>query len=230
MAVCSLCFTSCLSDLDNYESPNGGIKGQILDAETNEPIPLPVQGSTGVIINMFEQNTDATQSVDFYAKMDGSYENAKLFNCDYKIVVNGPFVSPCEEFVTVKGQTTLDLKATPYARINASAQVTGKKITITYKVNPTNSNFKVFASIVKNGGTVRGINVKGGVDNGNANQAGKQTVKEQEGTIVFDLENDKTYQDNLYKIQANGNKIYVRVGAKTEGAVNYSTIIETIVQ
>lgn len=55
MAVCSLCFTSCLSDLDNYESPNGGIKGQILDAETNEPIPLPVQGSTGVIINMFEQ-------------------------------------------------------------------------------------------------------------------------------------------------------------------------------
>ena len=94
MAVCSLCFTSCLSDLDNYESPNGGIKGQILDAETNEPIPLPVQGSTGVIINMFEQNTDATQSVDFYAKMDGSYENAKLFNCDYKIVVKGPFVSP----------------------------------------------------------------------------------------------------------------------------------------
>ena len=82
MAVCSLCFTSCLSDMDNYESPNGGIKGQILDAETNEPIPLPVQGSTGVIINMFEQNTDATQSVDFYAKMDGSYENAKLFNCD----------------------------------------------------------------------------------------------------------------------------------------------------
>ena len=202
MAVCSLCFTSCLSDMDNYESPNGGIKGQILDAETNEPIPLPVQGSTGVIINMFEQNTDATQSVDFYAKMD---------------------VSPCEEFVTVKGQTTLDLKATPYARINASAQVTGKKITITYKVNPTNSNFKV--------SEVYGYwNFAPGVDNGNANQAGKQTVKEQEGTIVFDLENDKTYQDNLYKIQANGNKIYVRVGAKTEGAVNYSTIIETIVQ
>ncbi len=223
MAVCSLCFTSCLSDLDNYESPNGGIKGQILDAETNEPIPLPVQGSTGVIINMFEQNTDATQSVDFYAKTDGSYENTKLFNCDYKIVVNGPFVSPCEEFVTVKGQTTLNLKATPYARINASARVEGKTITITYKVNPTNSNFKV--------SEVYGYwNFAPGVDNGNANQAGKQTVKEQEGTIVFDLENDKNYQDNLYKIKGNGNKIYVRVGAKTESAVNYSIIIETIVQ
>ncbi|WP_235848660.1 DUF3823 domain-containing protein [Parabacteroides timonensis] len=223
LTVCSLCFTSCLSDLDNYDSPNGGIKGQILDAGTNEPIPLPVQGSTGVIINMFEQNTEATQSVDFYAKMDGSYENAKLFNCDYKIVVNGPFVSPCEEFVTVKGQTTLDLKATPYARIEAAAQVNGKQIAITYKVIPTSSDFNV--------SEVYGYwNFAPGVDNGSANQAGKQTVKELEGTIVFDLENDKNYQDNLYKIQGNGNKIYVRVGAKTEGAINYSTIVETVVQ
>lgn len=223
MSICSLCFTSCLSNLDNYDSPNGGIKGQILDAETNEPIPLPVQGSTGVIINMFEQNTDATQSVDFYAKMDGTYENSKLFNCDYKIVVNGPFVSPCEEFITVKGQTTLDLKAIPYARITASAQASGKKITITYKVTPTNSSFSV--------SEVYGYwNFAPGVDNGSANQAGKQTVKGNEGTIVFDLENDKNYQDNLYKIQGNGNKIYVRVGAKTENAINYSTIIETTVQ
>lgn len=223
MVICSFCLTSCLSDLDNYESPNGGIKGQILDAETNEPIPLPVQGSTGIIINMFEQNTDATQSVDFYAQMDGSYENSKLFNCDYKIVVNGPFVSPCEEFVTVKGQTTLDLKATPFARISASAQVAGKKVTVTYRVIPTSSNYDV--------SEVYGYwNFAPGVDNGSTNQAGKQTVNEKEGTIVFDLENDKNYKDNLYKIQGNGNKIYVRIGAKTEGVINYSTIIETIVQ
>lgn len=223
MIVCSFCFTSCLSDLDNYDSPNGGIKGRILDAETNEPIPLPVQGSTGVIINMFEQNTDATQSIDFYAKMDGSYENSKLFNCDYKIVVNGPFVSPCEEFVSVKGQTSFNLKATPYARINASAVVTGKKITITYKVTPTDSKYNV--------SEVYGYwNFAPGIDNGSANQAGKQTVSDKEGTIVFDLENDATYKNNLYKIQGNGNKIYVRIGAKTEGVINYSSIIETVVQ
>ena len=143
MAACSLCFSSCLNDLDNYDAPEGGIKGIILDAETNEPIPMPVQGSTGVIINLFEQNTDATKSVDFYAKMDGTYENSKVFNCDYKIVVNGPFVSKCEEFVTVKGQTTLDMKATPYARIKATAQTSGKKVTISYKVSPSNPAFKV---------------------------------------------------------------------------------------
>lgn len=223
MIVCSLCFTSCLSDLDNYDSPDGGIKGRIVDAETNEPIPLPVQGSTGVIINMFEQNTDATQSVDFYAKMDGSYEHTKLFNCDYKIVVNGPFVSPCEEFITVNGQTSFDLKATPYARINASVAVAGKKVSITYKVIPADSKYNV--------SEVYGYwNFAPGVDNGNANQAGKQTVTTSEGTIVFDLENDATYKENLYKIQGNGNRIYVRIGAKTEGVINYSSIIETVVQ
>ena len=219
MAICSFLFTSCLSDLDNYDAPNGGIKGQILDAETNEPVPLPVQGSTGVIINMFEQNTNATQSVDFYAKMDGSYENTKLFNSDYMIVVNGPFVSPCKEFVTVKGQTVLNMKAIPYARINASANVVGKRITIAYEVMPTDPSFKV--------SEVYGYwNFAPGVDNGNANQAGKLTVKESAGTIVFDLENAKAYQDNLRKIRGNGNKIYLRVGAKTEGVINYSPIME----
>ena len=94
---------------------------------------------------------------------------------------------------------------------------------ITYKVIPTSSNYDV--------SEVYGYwNFAPGVDNGSANQAGKQTVNEKEGTIVFDLENDKNYKDNLYKIQGNGNKIYVRIGAKTEGVINYSTIIETIVQ
>ncbi|HCC52107.1 MAG TPA: hypothetical protein DEQ30_08655, partial [Porphyromonadaceae bacterium] len=63
IAAAILGITSCVNELDNYDAPNGGIKGQILDAETNEPIPLPVQGSTGAIINLFELNTDATMSV-----------------------------------------------------------------------------------------------------------------------------------------------------------------------
>lgn len=222
MTVCSFFLTGCLNELDNYDTPNGGIKGSILDAETNDPVPLPVQGSTGVIINMFEQNTDATKSVDFYAKYDGSYENSQLFNCDYKIVVNGPFVSPCEEMVKVKGQTTVDLKATPYARITASASATSRKVSVSYKVTPTNPSFTV--------SEVYGYwNFAPGVDNGGANQAGKVTVKETEGVIVFDLENDETFKSNLYKIQANGNKIYLRIGAMTEGKINYSTIITVVV-
>ena len=222
-SACLLCLTSCLNDLDNYDAPNGGIKGTIYDAETNKPIPLPVQGSTGVIINMFEQNTDATKFVDFYAKMDGTYENSKIFNCDYKIVVNGPFVSACEGMVTVNGQTTLDLKATPYARISATAQVSGKTVTVSYKVTPTNSNYNV--------SEVYGYwNFAPGVDNGAANYADRQTVKNTEGTITFDLASNPTFNSNIYKINSNDNKIYIRVAAKTEGVINYSDILTVTIQ
>lgn len=217
IAVCAFFLTGCLK-LDNYDAPNGGIRGRILDAATNEPIPLPVQGSTGVIINMFEQNTDATKSVDFYAKYDGSFENSKMFNADYRIVVNGPFTAPCEQTVKVKGQTSVDLTATPYARITASATTSGQTATITYKVTPTDPSFTVQE--------VYGYwNFAPGVDNGGSNQAGKVTVSETEGTITFDLGNNATFQSNLHKIQANGNRIYLRVGAKTGNAVNYSQII-----
>lgn len=218
-AVCTaFCLTGCLNELDNYDAPNGGIKGQILDAETNELIPLPVQGSTGTVINLFEQNTDATKSVDFYAKYDGTYEHSQIFNCEYKVVVNGPFVSPCEGTIHVKGQTTFDLKATPYSRIKASASVSNEVVTIQYEVIPTSSSFNV--------SEIYGYwNFAPGVDDGAANYAGKTTVSGTSGTITFDLKNDQTYQDNTYKIQSNGNKVYLRVGAKTEGVINYSTIV-----
>ncbi len=216
--ACSFFMTSCLNELDNYDAPNGGIKGQVLDAQTNEPIQLPVQGSTGVIINMFEQHTNATKSVDFYAKYDGSFENAQMFNGEYKIVVNGPFVAKCEDMVTVKGQTSIDLRATPYARITATASAADKKISISYKVTPSDASYTVQE--------VYGYwNFAPGVDNGSANQAGKVTVKNLEGVIEFDLANDKTFASNEHKIKSNGNKIYVRIGSKTNNVINYSTII-----
>jgi len=216
--VCGFFLTSCLNELDNYDAPNGGIQGKILDAETNEPIPLPVQGTTGVIINMFEQNTNATKSVDFYAKYDGTYAQTQMFNNEYKIVVNGPFVDKCEGVVAVKGQTTFDLKAMPYSRISATGTASGKKVSISYKVNPTNSSYNV--------SEVYGYwNFAPGVDDGGANQVGKVTVKETEGIIEFNLEDYKDFKLNLHKIQANGNKIYLRVGAKIEGKINYSPVV-----
>ncbi|MDR2919551.1 MAG: DUF3823 domain-containing protein [Tannerella sp.] len=218
----SFCLISCVNELDNYDAPNGGIKGTILDAETNEPIPLSVQGSTGTIINLFELNTDATQSVDFYAKYDGTYENSQIFNCEYKIVVNGPFVLPCESTVNVKGQTDFDLKATPYTRISAAASVSGTIVTIQYDVKKTSDSFNV--------SEVYGYwNFSPGVDDGSANYAGKVTVNETSGTITFNLGNDATFNNNLHKIKSNGNKIYVRVGAKTEGVINYSPIVTVII-
>lgn len=210
--------SSCLNDLDNYDDPDGGIYGTILDQVTNKPVPLPVQGSTGVIINLIEQNSNATRSVDFYAKLDGTFQNSRVFNSDYKVVVNGPFVQTAEQSVNVNGQTKLDFMVIPYSRINATASVTDKTITITYDVEKSDPSFTVTE--------VYGYwNFAPGVDNGTSNQAGKITTTNISGTLTFDLSSNKTFNDNLYKIKANGNKIYLRVGAKTNNAINYSEVI-----
>jgi hypothetical protein len=213
-----LVLTSCDNE-DNYPAPNGGIYGTIYDAETNEPVPLPVQGPSGVIINLFEQNTSATKSIDFYAKHDGTYKNSQVFNGEYKVVVNGPFVQIPEKTVFIKGQTEANFTVIPYSRIDASAVVSGQVVTVTYKVSPSNPDFNV--------GEVYGYwNFAPGIDNSTNNYAGKIIVKNTAGTIVFDLENDEMFRSNFYKIKNNGNRLYFRIGAKSQGVINYSKTIE----
>ena len=69
------CFVAaCENDIDNYDAPNGGVYGTIYDKETNEPVPMPVPGSSGVMMSLYEQNTGATASVDFRARQDGTFE------------------------------------------------------------------------------------------------------------------------------------------------------------
>ena len=43
------CFVAaCENDIDNYDAPNGGVYGTIYDKETNEPVPMPVPGSSRI--------------------------------------------------------------------------------------------------------------------------------------------------------------------------------------
>ena len=213
-----LALSSCVNELDNYDEPNGGIYGNIVDEETNQPVPLPVQGPSGVIIRLMEQGTNATKPYDFYAKQDGSFVNTKVFNCDYLISVEGPFARKEEVRATIKGQTEVKIPVLPYARIEATASHQGKKVSIDYTVKKTSEKYntsEVYAY----------WNFAPGVDNSNSNQAGKITTHQLSGSVSFDLEKDNTFKENEYKIKANGNKIYLRIGAMTEGRINYSQVI-----
>lgn len=224
IAIIGFCVTSCENDIDNYTSPNGGIKGTIYDAKTNEAIPLPVEGGNGVIVNLHEIGTNATKSIDFRAKQDGTYENSKVFNCEYRVVVNGPFVDACEGIVTVKGQTQFDLTATPYSRVSISASAdASNKVTINYAAVASNASDKVESvSII--------WNFAPGVDVNSSNYATLVNSNDAEGIYTFDLPNDARYKDNHYKIVANGNKVYVRVAAKVNGKVNYSKTMEVVLK
>ncbi len=142
-----------------------------------------------------------------------------MFNGEYQVVVNGPFTTSAEQAVLINGQTEVNFIVTPYARIEASAVASGKTVTVTYSVEATSPEFSI--------SEVYGYwNFAPGIDNSGNNYAEKVTVNETSGIIVFDLGNSMVFQSNEYKISDNGNKVYFRVGAKTEGVINYSETIE----
>lgn len=224
ITIAIFAFSSCnINEIDNYDEPDGGIYGTILDEETGQAVPLPVQGSTGVKISIMEVGTDATKPVDFYARYDGTFKNTMVFNCRYELTIdNGPFVDPVKVSTTVSGQTKFDITVKPLSRIDATAGVSGKTVTVTYTVTPAQ------------GQTVTDVygywNFAPGVDDGTANKAGTKSSKNLSGTFTFDLANDTQFKNNLHKIQSNGNKVYLRVGAKVSGKINYSTISTVTVQ
>ncbi|HLT85949.1 MAG TPA: DUF3823 domain-containing protein [Sphingobacterium sp.] len=216
---------SCENDIDNYQAPDGGIYGTVYDQETNEPIPLPVQGNTGVLVNLIEQGTNATKSIDFRAKQDGSYENSRVFNGDYKVVVNGPFVNDCEDDVAINGQTQLDFKALPFSRIAIAAEVSDdSKVRVDYQVEKTDDAFNLTEVVAM-------WNFAPGVDDNSSNYATKVKLStDVDGFHIFDLPNEKSFQDNLHKIKANSNRVYVRVAAKVNNVMNYSQVIMVTVR
>ena len=56
-----------------------------------------------------------------------------------------------------------------------------------------------------------------------------ESTGSENGTFTFNLSTDNTYQTNKYKIQVNGNRVYFRIGAKTNGYVNYSEVMEVTI-
>lgn len=212
--------TAC--EKDNYDAPDGGVSGNIIDAKTNEPVPLPVEGSTGTMIRLMEVGTKATKPIGFYAKQDGSFANTKVFNCEYTVTATGPFQIVESPNVIVKGQTKTDIKVTPYSRITASCNANGELVSIQYTVETSDPSYMLtevyaywdYQKLVDD------------VSSHYSKKLSKDGQGNETGTFEFDLSTDDKYQANKYKIESNGGKVYFRVGAQTNGHVNYSKVIE----
>jgi len=115
------------------------------------------------------------------------------------------------------------MKATPYSRIDIDAAVAAdNKVTINYRVTPTDPSYTVNEVSVL-------WNFAPGVDVNSSNYADRKNNNVPTGNYVWDLANDTRFKENHYKIQANNNRIYVRVAAKTNGVTNYSKVVELTV-
>ena len=128
--------TACENEIDNYEAPNGGVYGRPPAPAPPAPPPMPAAGSSGVLISLYEQNTGATASVDFRARQDGTFEHTKVFNGEYRNHAKDcPFVGVREGYVTVNGQTQVDLYTIPLSRASLDDSVLDdNKLSLVYDV------------------------------------------------------------------------------------------------
>jgi hypothetical protein len=122
-------FTAC--EIDNYEAPNGGLYGQIIDAETGEPVPQPTPSDGGLRLRFYEADRNNAIEQHFYAQTDGSYKNTHLFNGPIRLVLEQRNFFPIDTLeLNIQGQTKRDIEVIPYARIRMeNLQSTGDRIT-----------------------------------------------------------------------------------------------------
>lgn len=119
--VCAMALTGC-GDLDNYDAPDGGIHGKVIDANTGEVVLQPVNASTGLRIRLIQQNWEVAADPQlFYGVEDGTFTNSQLFNDEYSMELEQANFFPVEkQMITIKGQTDVTVKVTPFCTATVS--------------------------------------------------------------------------------------------------------------
>ena len=80
-------------EIDNYEEPGETIEGVVIDAKTGEPV-LTDQGSEGIRVRLTELSygDNVDHNPDFFCRPDGTFRNTKIFDGEYNIRIDGPFI------------------------------------------------------------------------------------------------------------------------------------------
>lgn len=123
------------TEIDNYDGPDSGIQGNLIDKGTGEN--LEVKSPGGGSIRLLQQDPAYPNPVpiDLEFMADGKYKNTSLFSATYKAIPrDGGFVY-AGDTLTVDARAgeiaELDFEVYPYYRITAS--VSGTTITYTVK-------------------------------------------------------------------------------------------------
>ncbi len=136
-------------EIDNYESPQETIRGNIVDAYTGEKIQTE-QNGRGIRVRLTELSfgNNVTHNPDFYARDDGSYQNTKVFKGFYNVRIDGPFVPIVRETpdgdtlfngsvdCNIEGITEVHFRVQPFLRVEIVGDpvVSGGKITAQVRV------------------------------------------------------------------------------------------------
>ena len=167
LAFCSFAvMSSCsLFQLDNYEAPGETLKGEVIDIATGEPV-LTDQGSEGIRVRLIETSWEGNVTpMDFYCRPDGTFQNTKLFEADYNVRVDGPFlplyledrdgtpVVDKTQDIHLKGEKFLTFEVQPFLKVELNDTPMVSDGVITAQVTVTRGVSKEdFKSVVEKSG------------------------------------------------------------------------------
>jgi len=218
----SATLVSSCSKEDNYDGPNAGFKGRLLDNDSKENF---LTETGGVQIKLEELSWSATPTPQYIpSKSDGTFEDTKLFSGHYRVTpANGAFW-PVEGIeIDINGTTTQDFTLTPYLRITQfEHELQGTTLIMRCKLSapkeaglPRLLDIKPFVNIsdyVGSGATISQYTDPNKVDI-NASWSGEIAAK--------------TYEIRVPNLKS-GRTFYARLGARVDDSYkqfNYSQII-----
>lgn len=208
-------FQGC--QLDNYDGPNATLIGQLVDVETNEPMPTQYQNGAKIRLYEFYNNQWSPQPNDFWVKQDGTFENKAVFSGKYRIIADGAFAKLDTIETEIAGTKTLEIKVSPYLRLTIQATASGDGISLSTQVSRSASAAKI-KTITFLAGSTPYVDKSTFV---------KKTDKDVSGMDDSEIVS-QAFTETLSGL-ARGNTYYVRVGALAENAANdynYSTIVK----
>lgn len=128
--------TACT--LDNYNGPDAGLYGSIIDSETGELVEQDIVMGTKIFFKEMGYGNPSLQSM--VIKNNGEYRNTMMFKGSYKIYTTIESNFPPQDTVKINltGVRRYDFVVTPYIRItNARVFKTGRKVKASFDVQQT---------------------------------------------------------------------------------------------
>jgi len=206
--------------IDNYDPPNGGIRGKLIDKITNTN--FQTQQPNGYNVLLFEKGGSQNIPLIITGKPDGTFENSYIFQNEYKVIVTEGAFFPLDTVVVQIGERTeVDFEVMPYVALtDVDVTASTGKISATYNI----ARQQVSGKILDRMTLVSEIPTVNNVVFDHRRATDLSAVDDQE--ILTD-----TFVDEIEGLTS-GKKYYVRVAARIESALgryNYSDIFEITV-